>query len=199
MKTVKIGKQEWMAENLNASTFRNGDPIPEVKSDEAWTKAGEEGKPAWCYYENDPENGKVYGKLYNWYAVNDSRGISPQGWHIPSDNEWKELEKYLGMRSKEIDDLKFRGKDKGGKLKKPGIILWKAPNVATNESGFSALPGGYRFSFGDYLSMGYSAYFWSPTELNSDYAWCRSLSHDNSEVYRDYNYKLYGYSVRCVR
>ncbi len=92
-KTVDLGNQTWMAENLNVSTFRNGDTIPEVKTTEEWIKAGKEGKPAWCYYDNDTANGRIYGKLYNWYAVDDKRGLAPKGWHIPSNNEYGNLNK----------------------------------------------------------------------------------------------------------
>jgi uncharacterized protein (TIGR02145 family) len=93
---IKIGPQIWATKNLDVITFRNGDTIPEAKTNEEWKKAGEEGKPAWCYYDNDPENGKKYGKLYNWYAVNDPRGLAPKGWHVPSDAEWIVLIDYLG-------------------------------------------------------------------------------------------------------
>lgn len=96
-KSVKIGAQTWMAENLNVSTFRNGDPIPEVKTNEEWEKAGKEGKPAWCYYDNDPVNSSKYGKLYNWFAVNDPRGLAPEGWHIPRVDEWNTLKNYLSV------------------------------------------------------------------------------------------------------
>jgi uncharacterized protein (TIGR02145 family) len=96
LKTVRIDAQEWMSENLNAGSFRNGDPIPEARSDEEWRKAGQEGMPAWCYYENNAENGVKYGKLYNWYAVTDKRGLAPDGWHISSDAEWRNTTDYLG-------------------------------------------------------------------------------------------------------
>ena len=94
--TVTIGTQVWMTKNLDVSTFRNGDPIPEAKTGEEWKKAGENKQPAWCYCDNDPTNGAKYGKLYNWYAVNDSRGLAPVGYHIPSDAEWTKLEVFLG-------------------------------------------------------------------------------------------------------
>jgi uncharacterized protein (TIGR02145 family) len=93
---VKIGTQVWMSKNLDVSTFRNGEAIPEAKSKEEWAKAGVNRQPAWCYYDNDSKNGKVYGKLYNWYAVNDSRGLGPKGYHIPSDAEWTILTDMLG-------------------------------------------------------------------------------------------------------
>lgn len=95
-KTVKIGTQTWMAENLNVDRFRNGDLIPQAKSDEEWKAAGENGKPAWCFYDNNPKNGEKFGKLYNWYTVSDPRGLAPKGWHIPSDKEWTVLTEYLG-------------------------------------------------------------------------------------------------------
>jgi len=95
-KTVEIGEQVWMAENLNVSTFRNGDPIPQARTQEEWKKAGENKQAAWCYYDNNPANGKKYGKLYNYYATSDPRGLAPNGWHIPTDSEWKTLIKYLG-------------------------------------------------------------------------------------------------------
>ena len=94
--SVTIGKQVWMTKNLDVGTFRNGYPIPEAKTNEEWVNAGLNKQPAWCYYQNDPTNGEKYGKLYNWYAVNDSRGLTPEGWHIPSENEWEILFRYLG-------------------------------------------------------------------------------------------------------
>jgi uncharacterized protein (TIGR02145 family) len=129
--TVTIGDQVWMTKNLNVDKFRNGDPIPEAKTNEEWIKAGENKQPAWCYYENDPANGEKYGKLYNWYAVNDPRGLAPEGWHVPSEEELQDLFIYLGGR------------------KMAGIALkndtgWFKKGNGTNESGFSALPGGHR-------------------------------------------------------
>ena len=121
-KTVQIGTQVWMTKNLDVSTFRNGDPIPEAKTDEEWEKAGENKQPAWCYYNNDPGNGEKYGKLYNWYAVNDSRGLAPVGYHIPSDAEWTILTDFLGgedaagnkMKSMPIYETKIRYVEEGG-------------------------------------------------------------------------------------
>ena len=94
--TVIIGSETWMSENLNANKFRNGDPIPEVKTNQEWENANIEGKPAWCYYKNESKNGEKYGKLYNWHAVNDSRGLAPLGWHVPSETDWSTLSEYLG-------------------------------------------------------------------------------------------------------
>ncbi len=115
---IKIGTQTWSAKNLDVSTFRNGNPIPEAITNEEWEKAGKQGKPVWCYYNNDPKNGKIYGKLYNWYAVNDKRGLAPEGWHVPTDAEWATLITYLG------------GKDvAGGKLKETDTTHWQSPNT----------------------------------------------------------------------
>ena len=127
--TVTIGKQVWMTKNLDVSTFRNGDPIPEAKTNEAWKAAGENKQPAWCYYDNDPKNGTKYGKLYNWYAVNDPRGLAPAGYHIPTDAEWTVLTDYLGG-----EDVAFK------KMKSPSG--WVKKGNGTNSSGFSGLPAG---------------------------------------------------------
>jgi uncharacterized protein (TIGR02145 family) len=139
-----------MAVNLDVDHFRNGDRIPEAKTKEEWKYAGERGLPAWCYYDNDPANGRVYGKLYNIYAVNDPRGLAPEGWHMTSDREWDVLMDYL-----------FGTEVAGGKLKETGTTHWQSPNHgATNESSFSALPGGYRVSDGAFYDLGIRAIFW---------------------------------------
>ena len=118
--TVTIGTQVWMTENLDVAEFRNGDPIPEAKSNDEWFRAGREGKPAWCYYNNNSENGFKYGKLYNWYAVNDTRGLAPDGWRIPTDKDWVILAKYLrgyswaGMKSEPVYETKISYQEQGG-------------------------------------------------------------------------------------
>ena len=104
--SVRIGNQEWMTRNLGVDRFRNGDLIPQVESDEEWKKAGENGRSAWCYYDNNPENGKKYGKLYNWYAVNDPRGLAPKGWRVPTNEEWTTLINFLG--GKEVAGHKMK-------------------------------------------------------------------------------------------
>ena len=186
--TVKI-TIEWMAKNLSTSTFRNGEPIPEAKTNEEWQKAGDEGKPAWCYYNNDPTNGKKYGKLYNWYAVNDARGLAPQRWHVATDKEWQFLVDYLGGSA-----------IAGAKMKEAGTSHWQSPNAgATNESGFSALPGGYRSNYGHSSHLGLDANFWSSSESSSASAWRRKLGYDYSGVNRYESTKRGGFSVRCVR
>ena len=196
-KTVKINNQEWMAENLNVSKYCNGDPISNIQDDAKW---GEGRAGAYCYYNNDPENKEKYGKLYNWYTVNDPRGLALKGWHIPSDAEWKELEMYLGMSQREADKVGWRGNDEGCKLKETGILHWKEPNeCATNQSGFTALPGGYRDVSGDFYVNTYSGYWWSTTEADSDFIWYRTLYHTSNKIHRKKGYIGDGFSVRCLR
>ncbi|MBM3418975.1 MAG: hypothetical protein FJY17_08680 [Bacteroidetes bacterium] len=184
--TVTIGTQVWMTRNLDVSTFRNGDPIPQAKTDEEWEKAGENKEPAWCYYENDPANGAKYGKLYNWYAVSDSRGLAPVGYHIPSDAEWEKLVDYLGGEGKAGDQMKS----------KQG---WAEDGNGTNSSGFSGLPGGFRPNDGTFNSFGKYGYWWSSTGGSTSSAWLRDLDYSNGDVYRSDANKGRGFSVRCLR
>ncbi len=184
-KTVVIGTQTWMAENLNVSTFRNGDPISEAKTKEEWELAGKEGKPAWCYYDNNSEYGENLGKLYNWYSVNDSRGLAPIGWHVPENDEWDLLTDYLG--GNEVA---------GNKMKSTNG--WSKRN-GTNISGFSGLPVGGRGYEGTFDGTTRYGFWWTSTEYNSGGAWDRSLNSSNGKVYRYYNYKAVGLPVRCVR
>jgi|GEM_PF-1535238 len=196
--TVTIGTQVWMMENLKVTHYRNGDAIPNVTDNTTWAGLS---TGAYCEYNNDANSVATYGRLYNWYSANDSRNIAPAGWHVPTDAEWKELEMYLGMSQAQADASGLRGTDEGGKLKEAGTTHWNPPNTdATNESGFFALPGGYRASGGNFLSMGYYAAFWSSTENGSNYAWNRYVIYNYSQVLRfDYSSKPYGFSVRCVR
>jgi uncharacterized protein (TIGR02145 family) len=183
-KTVKIGNQVWMAENLNVDHYRNGDPIPTGLSNAQWESTTQ---GACAIYNDDDSNDKIYGKLYNWYAVNDARGLCPVGWHVPSDDEWTLL------------TLSFGGeKVAGGKMK--SSTGWNAPNTgATNSSGFTGLPGGYRGGDGPYYYVGYGGYWWSSTEYDSTSAWYRILSYDGSDVSRGNYNEQGGFSVRCVR
>jgi uncharacterized protein (TIGR02145 family) len=186
---VKIGEQEWMDRNLSVSMFRNGDKIPEAKSKESWENAGNKGQPVWCYYENDQNNEESYGKLYNWYAVHDPRGLAPEGWHIPSNEEWHTLIEYLGGE-----------KIAGGKMKENGNVNWKTPNKgATNHSGFAAPAGGLRYSNGEFNELNDDAYFWSLTEYDNTHAWYYILGYYFPNVYRNYYDKQHGLSVRCIR
>jgi len=184
-KTVTIGKQTWLAENLAVSKFRNGEAIMEAKTSEDWIKAADEGKPAWCYYNNDPANGTQYGKLYNWYAIIDPRGLAPKGWHLPSDEEWTTLTNQLGGEN--IAGTKMKSKE-----------LWSYDGNGTNESGFSALPGGIRgpSSFG---ALDIFGYWWSSSETDPTGVWVRSLKAMDGIVYREDISKKGGYSARCLK
>ncbi|MFZ4671933.1 MAG: fibrobacter succinogenes major paralogous domain-containing protein [Flavobacterium sp.] len=186
IETVIIGTQEWKVKNLDVSRYRNGDIIPEVKDPEEWASLS---TGAWCYYNNDPENGNVYGKLYNWYAVNDSRGLAPEGFHIPSDEEWTKLINYLG--GEEIA---------GGKLKSTGTSLWFSPNTnATNYCGFSGLPAGYRTGNGIFKNVGMIGFWWLSSGRDTSKAYSRGLGNDVDKAYSLSANKYYGFSVRCLR
>ena len=185
-KEVTIGNQVWMSQNLNMDKFRNGDPIPEAKTDEEWEKAYKNKQPAWCYYDNDPANGAKYGKLYNWYAVNDLRGLAPVGYHIPTDEEWTVLTDYLG------------GEDVAGEKMK-STSGWAESGNGTNESGFSGLPGSTRNLFGTFVNIGKHGFWWSSTEVTTNNAWSRRLNYDKGDVHRRHFNKTLGFSVRCLR
>lgn len=198
METIKIGKQEWMVNNLDVDQYRNGDSITRIESNIQWFKLN---IGAWCYYENNYEYGKIYGRMYNWYAVNDPRGLAPEGWHVPSDEDWKICEKYLGISQSDVDKDGWRGEPiVGAKFKESSRNLWViSSNIANNASGFSALPGGQRYFKGDFGMLGTRADFWSSTEYNNQEAWIRELVRLDSGIAR-YNYdKRYGFSVRCLR
>jgi len=187
--TVTIGTQVWMTKNLDVDHYRNGDSIPEVRDSIQWLnlKTG-----AWCYYNNSDSLGKIYGKLYNWYAVNDLRGLAPAGWNVPNDSEWTILTTFLGGDS-----------IAGGKLKETGTVhwwKWKPNTAGTNESGFSALPGGWRYgNDGGFRIIGFSGHWWTFTEINATYASGRGMETFGTFVNRDIGYKAYGFSVRCIK
>jgi uncharacterized protein (TIGR02145 family) len=186
--TVKIGDQWWMAENLKVTHYRNGDTIPNVTDPSAWNVLT---TGAYCAYDNNIANVAVYGRLYNWFAVDDSRNMAPAGWHVPTDAEWQTLVDYLGG-----------GAVAGGKMKEAGTAHWANPNTgATNESGFTGLPGGGRGGNGPYSGLGNGAGFWTSTENEyiSDAAWNRNLTYNHPEVIHDYSGKKSGVSVRCVK
>jgi uncharacterized protein (TIGR02145 family) len=184
-KTVTIGTQTWMVSNLRVTHYRNGEIIANLPVDADWDSA----TSAWCDYSNVAANGAKYGHLYNWYAVNDSRNIAPVGWHVPTDAEWTTLTTYLGGESVA-----------GGKLKESGILNWLSPNTnATNETGFSALPGGNRDFNGTFYNVGYSSDWWSSTNYDSANARYRNMGFNHGYVVSLYNNKLSGMSVRCIR
>jgi uncharacterized protein (TIGR02145 family) len=188
---VSIGTQIWLTENLRTTHYRNGDSIPLVITDAQWKTLT---TGAWCNYDNLPSNAKTYGRLYNWHAVNDSRGLCPEGWHVPSDNEWNSLALFLGGESVA-----------GGKMKTTGTIeqgngSWYAPNTgATNSSGFTGLPGGYRINYGNYYSIGNVAYFWSSSDTTLLNSWNFVLDANNENLIRHYNFQTNGFSVRCIK
>jgi len=186
-KTKKIGTQVWMAENLKVTHYRNGQPVPKVTDNAAWSNLT---IGARCYYYNDSAAyADMYGGLYNWFTVVDSRNLCPTGWHLPSDSEWTILTNYLGGASVA-----------GGKLKESDTTHWDIPNVgATNQSGFTALPGGARQEGGAFYPNGNHGYWWSSTEPSTGHIWNRNLSYNSSSVYSSYFGRKYGASVRCVR
>ena len=193
LKSVRIREQEWMVENLNVEHFRNGDIIPEAKTDEDWEKADDEKRPAWCYYDNDISNGEKYGKLYNWYAVSDWRGLAPEGWHVPTHGEWTELTDYLtanGHSGAEGVALKANSgwDDYGGQS-----------GNGTDNYGWSGLPGSVRNYNGCFNRIGASGNWWSCSQDGMSCAWCRYLFHAHDVVGRDSFEKGEGYSVRCLR
>ncbi len=181
---VTIGFQVWMVENLKVMHYRNGDAIPNVTDGPTWAGLT---TGAYCEYDNDVNNVATYGRLYNLLAVNDSRNIAPAGWHVASTPEWQQLVTYLGSWA-----------IAGGKMKEAGTAHWQSPNTgATNESGFSALPGGLR-GYGSYALIGSFAYFWSSEGLGYVGYWY--LRSDDSVAYGPYTTsEVWGLSVRCVK
>jgi uncharacterized protein (TIGR02145 family) len=192
--SVRIGNQEWMTRNLDVDRFRNGDLITHVASAEDWKKVGENNQPAWCYYDNDPENGKKYGKLYNWYAVNEPRGLAPKGFHVPTDEEWTILEEFLG----EIIAGHKMKLDNGWDELEDEDREFQNGN-GDNSSGFNALRGGSRIYDGRFSNITSNAFFWSATENCSSFAWYRNLCGNIGNVFKSTNPKQNGFSVRCLR
>jgi uncharacterized protein (TIGR02145 family) len=181
---VQIGNQCWTKENLRTTRYNNGSVIPNVTSDDAWENLS---SPAWCNYYNSPASDAVYGKLYNWYTVA-AGNLCPTGWHVPTDAEWTVLTNFLGGTSVA-----------GGKMK--STTGWNAPNTAaTNESGFSGLPGGARFNgFPSFEAVGDIGFWWSSTESSTTNAWYRGLAYDDGGAVRFFSAKWIGFSVRCLR
>jgi len=192
-RNVQIGGQCWMAENLRTARYRNGIEIPYVYVNTIWTSTS---NGAWCSYGDDA----IYGKLYNWYAAANPN-ICPQGWHVATEVEWQQLELALGMPVDEVLNTAYRGEGQniGGKLQ--ATSLWMVPNTsATNASGFSGLPGGYRnFSDGLFFGLGGYGYWWTASETIPAFAWHRFLYGSNTGVYRNDWYKRNGMCIRCVR
>jgi uncharacterized protein (TIGR02145 family) len=174
-KTIKIGNQLWMAENLNVSHFRNGDIIPEAKTPQVWMECYEKSSPAWCYYNNDTANGKKYGKLYNWYAVNDSRGFAPIGWHVATDNEWQMLIASCGGTGVAFAELK-------------------------KADGFAALPSGARYyKDASFNHIGNITFWWTANKNDKWNAWYHAMHFEYKQVARDNGGMNTGHSVRCLK
>lgn len=196
--TVTIGSQVWMAENLKTTSYADGTSIPLVEITATWDALASTDK-AYSFYDNSAANGTTYGALYTWAAAmngansssanpSNIQGVCPSGWHLPSDDEWTDLVNYLGGSS-----------GAGGKMKETGTNLWLTPNVgATNESGFTGLPGGYRIHTGVFGLIKYYSYLWSSTENDGTSSWYRYLYYNNADVGRTYDSKERGKSVRCI-
>jgi uncharacterized protein (TIGR02145 family) len=184
--SVKIGKQEWMSINLNENTFRNGETIPEAKTEAEWTTAQKNKKPAWCYYKNDPANGKTYGRLYNWYAVSDFRSLAPAGWHIPNEEEWTTLVNHVG-------DFKNASK----KLKSK--TLWTGKWKGNNHSGFEGLPSGSRDWLATFSGIGEQAYFWTMTPYGDNNSLFFVFSSNTPNMSKGNQDRGYGFAVRCIK
>jgi len=183
---IVICSQRWMIKNLKVSTYKNGDPIPQVTDPATWANLT---TGAWCYYNNDPATASVYGKLYNWYAVNDPRGLAPTGWHLPSVAELTTLSTCMGG-----DALS------GGALKEAGTTHWASPNAgATNSSGFTALPGGSRYDNGAFYELGFAGCWWTVTPSVPGYAWYLYLTYDSEYMNKPNANKTNAFSVRCIR
>ena len=181
--SIQIGNQTWTSINLDVTTYRNGDAIPQVQDADTWFNLS---TGAWCYYENNTPNGNTYGKLYNWYAIKDPRGLAPNGYHIPTDAEWTILTTYLGGESVA-----------GTKMK--STTGWQNNGNGTNTSGFSGLPGGYRYNNGLFSLIGSFGNWWSSSESSTNFAWCRYLQSSNGSLYRNNSFKQNGISVRCLK
>lgn len=184
-RVVEMNSRCWLAENLRTSRYSNGDPIPNVTDDQEWITLQ---TGAWAYYDNDSSYVDPYGKHYNWYAVVDDRGLCPAGWRVPTDAEWTSLRNHLGDNP-------------GGKLKVAGYDYWNYPNQgATNETGFSLLPTGYRTRLGPFLLNGAYGYTWSSSEdeAHPDRAWRRGMMFSSEEFVRFTSLKILGFSVRCI-
>jgi uncharacterized protein (TIGR02145 family) len=189
-KTIKIGNQVWMQENLRVTHFRNGDPIPNLSDSAAWVDTEQ---AAFCNYNNDTGYVRVYGRLYNWYAASDARNICPVGWRVPHDSDYRTLDYHYGGATVS-----------GAALKEQGLLHWKEPNAgATNESKFSALPGGHRGETAIFERMGYYAFFWNVNKYqqynDTNYAHECSLNYSLSYFNQDWGCKNRGMSIRCIK
>jgi uncharacterized protein (TIGR02145 family) len=189
--TVYVGNQAWMQKNLDVTRYRNGDRIRHAKTRQEWLDAGSRGEGAWCYYNNDPANGQKYGKLYNWYAVKDPRGLAPSGWRIPNNQDWKVLATFLGGKSKAV----------AGGTNSPDETKWHYPTYAVDHSiRFKAEHAGYRgMDDHSFNYLGDNAYLWSSSEHSSSQAWHTRFNFQQSIIHLTTLDKRDGSSVRCIR
>jgi len=194
-KTIIIGTKVWMAENLKVTEFNNDAEIPLVREAVDWIVLD---SPGYCWFNNDSAyNAPIYGALYNWYAANETN-ICPTGWHVPTDLEFNDLEIVLGLAPADVDVWGWRGTDHGSKMK--NTTGWNAGENGTNTSGFSALPGGYRYyTDGTYQGQNTYEYFWTSTEHDADRGWYRRLDGNNEAVYKASADKKAGKAIRCVK
>ena len=199
--TIKIGDQTWLRENLKTTKYNDGTPIPNVTNNDIWTNLS---TPAYCWYDNDSVTSKeTYGALYNWYVTdstaNGGKNVCPQGFHVPTDEEWFILENYVDQTIENPEDVLWRGTDAGTKLK--SVTGWATGNNATDEFDFTALPAGHRdgTTDGAFREMVSYGYWWARTENNGTTAWYRSLRYDYAKANRYYINKKYGYSIRCIK
>ncbi len=194
---VKICNQVWMSKNLSINHYNNGDIIPQIKNPAQWANLT---TGAWCWYNNDSEKYAIYGKLYNFYAVNDERGLAPNGWHIATDAEWNTLIKCIDNNA----DTFYQGYQitrAGGKLKERGLSHWTNPNTgADDDYGFTALPGGNRDEYGAFTYIESIGHWWSSSKFDSLTAWYRYLHYSSNDIVRfGCGNKKYGFSVRCIK
>jgi uncharacterized protein (TIGR02145 family) len=197
-KTIIIGTQEWMAENLKTNIYRNGEAIPNVTDDGIWSTLS---SGAWSYYNNNENFSCPYGKLYNWYTCVDPRGLCPNGWHVPTDIEWGTLINFLDPNADYINGVN----EASGALKSTGYLegnsgLWYLPNTAaTNSSGFSGAPGGYRFNTGGFTLINYCAIWWTATESDENRSYLCHTFYSSTLAGRLNYFKKFGLGVRCLR
>ena len=203
--TKKFGDQIWMIENLKVTHYNNNDSIRYIYDGDFWANTF---SGAYCVYQHNPEYGNTFGNLYNWYAVNDERGLAPEGWHIPTDEEWMELEMFIGMTESEAYIEGLRGTNEGSKLA-GRMDLWEYGYEYDMEitedpefglSGFEGLPGGSRDDFtGSFGYMGGNSAYWTSTESSNYLAWLRVLHYEHRGVWREHEGKSIGFYLRCVK
>jgi len=201
--TVVIGDQIWMAENLKVTQYNNGDPIPSGFSGSEWGDLDEPETGAYAIYYDDPVNADTYGALYNWYAVNDYRNVCPEDWHVPTDEEWMELEMFLGMSYEDAHNTGWRGTDQGSQLA-GNADLWNSGDLENDpsfgSSGFLGLPAGYRnWDSGNYGYLGERGFFWCSDANDNLNACHHTLAYNFAGVGRGFSRKQFGLSVRCIK